>query len=347
MHIHNKNQTPGQHQKRLLLYLLLILLLVFIISLFVGRYKISFVEIINTIKNLLLHNDIQSSNDWLVFFHIRLPRIILVMFVGSVLSITGATYQSVFRNPLASPSILGVSAGSAFGVALAILINEESLFDTYLLSFLLGLVAVLFTFFISVWSKVKGVTVLVLAGMAVTSFFNACVSLVQYLADPYEKLPNIVFWLMGSFNRAGWREVYISLFTMLPGIIILLILRWYLNVMSMGEEEALSMGINVRRMRILLIIVSTVMVAPTVAVAGQVSWIGLITPHIARYIIGANHRYMLPATCILGSVLLLIMDNIARTITPAEIPISIVTAFIGAPFFVYLLLRRRESGWNQ
>lgn len=156
MPIQNKNQTLGQHQKRTLLYLLLILLLVFTISLFVGRYKISFVEITNTIKNLLLGNEEQRNNDWLVFYHIRLPRMILVIFVGSVLSITGATYQSVFRNPLASPSILGVSAGSAFGVALAILISEESLIGTYLLSFVLGLVAVLFTFFISVWSKVKG-----------------------------------------------------------------------------------------------------------------------------------------------------------------------------------------------
>ena len=335
-----------KNPRKILWLLGFLLLLTFIMSLFVGRYSISFTEVANTIKNIILNNGTTESNDWLVFYHIRLPRILLVTIVGAVLSMTGATYQSVFRNPLASATILGVSAGSAFGVALAILISF-SMFSTYLLSFIFGLIAVSFTFFISLWRKVKGITILVLAGMAVSSFFNASVSLIQYLADPYEKLPNIVFWLMGSFNRAGWREVYIAVITMIPGLVILIILRWYLNVMSMGEEEAISMGINVNRMRIFLIIVSTIMVAPTVAVAGQISWIGLVTPHIARYLIGANHRYMLPAAGILGSILLLIMDNIARTITTSEVPISIVTAFIGAPFFVYLLVKKRESGWDQ
>lgn len=336
-----------QSQRKTLTLLIVLLILVFIISLFIGRYKISISEILTNIGNRIIREEPINSNDWNVFFYIRLPRIILVTIVGAILSMTGATYQSVFRNPLASPSILGVSAGSAFGVALGILLNKEGLLGPYLFAFSFGLIAVFLTFYISVWSKVKGVTVLVLAGMAVTSFFNAGVSLIQYLADPYEKLPNIVFWLMGGFNRAGWREVYISLFSMVPGIIILLILRWHLNVMSMGDEEAISMGVNVKWTRILLIFVSTVMIAPTVAVAGQVTWIGLVTPHIARYIIGANHRYMLPAAGVLGGILLLIMDNIARTLTPSEIPISIVTAFIGAPFFVYLLIRRRESGWNQ
>ncbi|POZ91243.1 FecCD family ABC transporter permease [Petrotoga halophila] len=336
-----------QSQRKTLTLLIILLISVFIISLFIGRYKISISEILTNMGTRIIREESINSNDWNVFFYIRLPRIILVTIVGAILSMTGATYQSVFRNPLASPSILGVSAGSAFGVALGILLNKEGLLGPYLFSFSFGLIAVFLTFYISVWSKVKGVTVLVLAGMAVTSFFNAGVSLIQYLADPYEKLPNIVFWLMGGFNRAGWREVYISLFSMVPGIIILLILRWHLNVMSMGDEEAISMGVNVKWTRILLIFVSTVMIVPTVAVAGQVTWIGLVTPHIARYIIGANHRYMLPAAGVLGGILLLIMDNIARTLTPSEIPISIVTAFIGAPFFVYLLIRRRESGWNQ
>jgi iron complex transport system permease protein len=336
-----------QSQRKILTLLIVLLISVFIISLFIGRYKISISDILTNMRTRIIREESIISNDWNVFFYIRLPRIILVTIVGAILSMTGATYQSVFRNPLASPSILGVSAGSAFGVALGILLNKEGLLGPYLFAFSFGLIAVFLTFYISVWSKVKGVTVLVLAGMAVTSFFNAGVSLIQYLADPYEKLPNIVFWLMGGFNRAGWREVYISLFTMVPGIIILLILRWHLNVMSMGDEEAISMGVNVKWTRILLIFVSTVMIAPTVAVAGQVTWIGLVTPHIARYIIGANHRYMLPAASVLGGIMLLIMDNIARTLTPSEIPISIVTAFIGAPFFVYLLIRRRESGWNQ
>lgn len=333
-------------QKRVLFYLTLILIFVFLLSLFIGRYKITFSNILSSFKNVFFTNDILKNNDGTVFFYIRLPRVILVMLVGATLSMTGATYQSVFRNPLASPSILGVSAGSAFGVALGILLSKGGVVGTYLMSFTFGLIAVLVTFFISMRSKVKEVTILVLAGMAVNSFFNAGVSLVQYVADPYQKLPNIVFWLMGGFNRAGWREVYISLFTMLPGVILLLFLRWQLNVISMGDEEATSMGINVRGIRILLIIVSTIMVAPTVAVAGQVAWIGLVTPHIARFLVGSNHRFMLPASGILGAILLLIMDNVARTLTPSEIPISIITAFIGAPFFVYLLIHRRESGWN-
>ncbi|MEC9488781.1 MAG: iron ABC transporter permease [Halanaerobium sp.] len=325
----------------------LVLLLVFLASLFIGRYRINPINLYTAIKALLLGNgEFQPGSDWSVFYFIRLPRLLLVAAVGSVLSLTGATYQSIFRNPLVSPSILGVSAGAGFGVALGILVTSGSLTPVYILAFLFGIISVLLAYAISVFGKGNNIMMLVLSGILVTSLFNAMISILKYLADPYEKLPGIVFWLMGGFNRTGWQEVRFALPLMLPGIVVILLLRWYLNVMSMGEEEAISLGVNARLLRGGLIVVSTFMIAAAVATTGQVTWIGLVVPHIARFLVGANHRYMLIVAAVTGASLLMIMDDLARTLTTAEIPISIITAFIGAPFFAYLLLSKNESGWS-
>lgn len=320
---------------------------ILIFSLFVGRYKLSPLNLFRTLRGLIAgRGDFQPGSDWSVFYYIRLPRVILVTAVGAVLSITGATYQSLFRNPLVSPAILGVSAGAGFGVALGILLTTSSLTAIYFLAFLFGIAAVLLAYGISIWGRGRNIMMLVLAGILVTSLFNAMISILKYLADPYEKMPGIVFWLMGGFSRTGWQEVRFTLPLMLPGMVVIFILRWYLNVMSMGEEEAISLGINVGLLRGGLIAVSTLMIAAAVATTGQVTWIGLVVPHIARYLVGANHRYMIPMAGITGASLLLIMDDLARTLTAAEIPISIITAFVGAPFFAYLLISRNESGWG-
>ncbi len=333
---------------KIILFTLMIFLTIFIFSLFIGRYWISPGEIIHKISGLVqgkTGEDIIDSG-WRVFYYIRLPRIILVIAVGAALSVTGGVYQSIFHNPLVSPNILGVSAGAGFGVALGMLMTEGSLLVIYGLSFIFGIIAVAVTYFISKLSKGQGIMKMVLAGIVVSSLFNAMLSILKYLADPMNELPGIVFWLMGSFSRAGWIEVKLIVPFIIVGIIVIYLMRWYLNVMSMGDEEAISMGMNVKIIRITLISFSTLMVASSVATTGQITWIGLVIPHIARFLVGSDHKIMIPQTIILGPVFLLIMDNLARTMTSAEIPISIITAFVGAPFFAYLLITRSESGWG-
>lgn len=187
---------------------------------------------------------------------------------------------------------------------------------------------------------------MVLSGIVITSLFNALISLLKFIADPYEELPGIVFWLMGSFSTISWSEVIFTLPLMIPCIVVILFLRWYLNILSMGDEEATSMGLNVGPIRILFIALNTLMVSVAVATTGQVTWIGLVVPHMARFLFGADHRYMLPAAAILGASSMLIIDNIARTLTPVEIPVSIISALIGTPFFAYLMITKRESGWK-
>ncbi len=332
-------------RKKILIIIILLFILIFI-SLFLGRYKISPARYYNIIKVLIgVDNPDKLGKDWSVFYFIRLPRVILVAAVGMALSVTGAAYQSMFRNPLVSPDILGVTAGASFGVALGMFLTVDSLYIIYLLAFIFGITAVFITYAIARHGKGNIVMMMVLSGIIVSSLFNAMISLIKYIADPYDKLPGIVFYLMGGFNRIGWEELKFTIPIIFIGLIMIYFMRWYLNVMAMGDEEALSLGINVKILRIAIIIITTFMVAVGVATTGQVTWIGLIVPHIARSLIGTDHRFMLPAAGLTGALLLLIMDNLARTLTTAEIPISIITAFVGAPFFAYLLIKRRGSGW--
>ncbi|MCF8000277.1 MAG: iron ABC transporter permease [Halanaerobiales bacterium] len=325
--------------KKKLIIIGFITIIIMFFSLFIGRFNIPILKFIDGF-NL---NEMEKT----VFFQIRLPRILLVMGVGAALSIAGASYQSTFRNPLVSPDILGVSAGASFGAALGMVLSFQSFTSIYLLAFVFGIIAVFLTYFISKLGKTNMIMMMVLSGIVVGSLFNAFISILKYVADPYEKLPGIVFWLMGGFSRTGWDELKFAAPFIIVGIIILILIRWYLNVMSMGEEEAISMGINVKLIRRVMIFFSTLMVASSVATVGQVSWVGLVVPHISRFIVGADHRYMVPASGLLGASFLLIMDDIARSLTGAEIPISIITALLGAPFFAYLLISQKNSGWNR
>ena len=325
--------------KKKLLLIFIITIIIMFISLFIGRYNIPVFKFLNGFSL----NSMEKS----VFYYIRLPRILLVMGVGAALSIAGASYQSTFRNPLVSPDILGVSAGASFGAALGMILSFQSLSSIYILAFVFGIIAVFMTYFISKLGKTNMIMMMVLSGIVVSSLFNAFISILKYMADPYEKLPGIVFWLMGGFNRTGWDELVFAAPFIVLGIIVLLLIRYYLNVMSMGEEEAISMGINVKLVRTVMILFSTLMVSASVATVGQVSWVGLVVPHISRFIVGADHRYMVPASGLLGASFLLLMDDIARSLTGAEIPISIITALLGAPFFAYLLISQKNSGWNR
>jgi len=325
--------------KKKVIMIALITIVIIFLSLFIGRFNIPVLKFISGFHL----NEMEKS----VFFNIRLPRVLLVMGVGAALSLAGASYQSTFRNPLVSPDILGVTAGASFGAALGMIISLQSFTMIYLFAFAFGVLAVLITYFIANLGKSNQIMMMVLSGIVVGSLFNSFISILKYVADPYEKLPGIVFWLMGGFNRTGWGELIFAAPFIIIGIIVLFVIRWYLNVMSMGEEEAISMGVNVKLIRTVMILSSTLMVAASVATVGQVSWIGLVVPHISRFIVGADHKYMIPASGLLGASTLLIMDNIDRSLTGAEIPISIVTALLGAPFFAYLLISQKNSGWNR
>lgn len=335
-----------QQYRRVFLLSLLLLTTTIIISLFIGRYSIHPRVLFPLIlQGIGMDPALLADGRWLVFYYIRLPRILLVSSAGAMLAMTGAAYQGIFRNPLVSPDILGVTAGAGFGVALGILLSE-SLFIIYLLAFLSGTLAVSLAYLISRLAQGGGIMMMVLGGILVTSFFNALLSLLKYLADPYDRLPGIVFWIMGSFSRTTWRELALTLPFMVLGMTAIFLMRWWLNGMAMGEEEARSLGIPVNILKSILIALSTLMVSACVATTGQISWVGLVIPHMARYLIGANHRYMIPIAALFGASFLLIMDNIARALTTTEIPISIITALFGAPFFAHLIMARRESGWH-
>jgi len=317
-----------------------------LISILIGNYDLGLADL-SLIFSELLSGGLEAVEDnpaWSVFYYIRLPRILTVVLVGSALSISGAAYQNIFRNPLVSPDILGVSAGAGLGVALGLLYSSGSIIYVYLIAFITGTAAVSLTYWLSQLAGGKNTMFMVLAGIVVSSLANALISLLKYLADPMQNLPGIVFYLMGGFARSGWQEFYLLLPVVLISLTVILFLRWQLNIFSLGEKEAAALGVDTEKIKLIVIVFSTVMVAAATAAAGQVSWIGLVVPHIARFIVGSKYKYYLPASALLGGFSLLLMDNLARTLSGAEIPISIITALIGAPFFAYLLITKKESG---
>jgi iron complex transport system permease protein len=336
--------TPAQ--KIIITGLLLIALI--LISMLIGNYELGLSDLALILSDFFKGEleKLFNNPDWSVLYYIRLPRILTVVLVGSALSISGAAYQNIFRNPLVSPDILGVSAGAGLGVALGLLYSSGSIFNVYLIAFITGTAAVALTYWLSQLAGGKNTMFMVLAGIVVSSLANALLSLLKYLADPMQNLPGIVFYLMGGFSRSGWQEFYLLLPVVIISLTVILFLRWQLNIFSLGEKEAAALGVDTEKIKLIVVIFSTIMVAAATAAAGQVSWIGLVIPHIARFIFGSRYKYYLPASALLGGFSLLLMDNLARTVSGAEIPISIITALIGAPFFAYLLITKKESGWS-
>ncbi|QNO16715.1 iron ABC transporter permease [Alkalicella caledoniensis] len=310
------------------------------ISLFSGRYSVKVDEILTLFQelpNFLLGNEI-TSNQSLVFYYIRLPRIILALVTGVVLGGTGVVFQGVFKNPLASPDVLGVTAGCTVGAAIAILLPFEGNLIIQVTAFVFGIVTVFITYGLAKASKNKNIVMLVLAGMVVSAFFSAMLSLIKYMADPFEQLPAIVFWTMGGFHRASWPRIQTLLITVLPCIIFLKSTSWKLNILCLGDEDAQGLGINVKRLRLIILSISAFMVASCISITGTVGWVALVVPHITRLYVGADHSRLLPMSMLVGGGFTVLMDTIARSLTTSEIPISILTAAIGAPVFAYLLI---------
>lgn len=283
-----------------------------------------------------------------VVLNIRLPRILAALVVGAALAGAGCSYQALFRNPMVSPDILGASSGAGFGAAVAILCSQ-SFAVVQLSSFCFGLAAVIVSWAISRAvdraSDANGGTLsLVLTGMVVSSLFSAFISITKFLADPDSKLPAITFWLMGGLSAVKENDVLLALIPMLAGIIPLIALWWRLNVLSFGEDEARALGINTGRLRLAIIVSSTLLTSSAVSIVGMVGWVGLVVPHLARMLVGPDCRVLLPVSVILGAAFTLAVDDIARCLFPLEIPLGILTALVGAPFFLVLLVRGRK-GW--
>lgn len=327
--------------------LILIPIGAFLFSLVLGRYSISIREIFGILIAKLLGQEIDYPKIIdAVIFQVRIPRIIIAMVVGSALSVAGAVYQGMFKNPMVSPDILGTSAGAGFGAALAILLSFDSV-GIQLFAFAFGLMAVLLTYSIanSIGKDGNFMFILILAGILVGTVFQSMISLSKYIADPYDKLPAITFWLMGSLSNVNQQDVLMVLIPFLVGIIPIFLVRWQLNALSFGEEEAKALGVDTKRIRLLVIISSTLITAASISVAGMVGWVGLIIPHLARMVVGPDFKDLIPASALMGGTYLLMVDNISRSMVSMEIPLGILTSIIGAPFFIYLLFRTRK-GWN-
>ena len=256
----------------------------------------------------------------------------------------GAAFQSIFKNPLVSSDLLGVSNGAGFGAALAILISGANIV-TQIFAFIFGLISVSITYLISKTYRAGGILVLVLSGVAISAFFNSLISAIKFIADPDDKLPEIVYWLMGSLASVTMDKLLMISIPVIVGAVILLLLRWHMNLLAMGDEEAQSLGINPSRIRLLIIAGCTLLTSAAVSISGIIGWIGLIIPHMARMIVGPDNKILIPASLSLGASFLLLVDNISRVAISIEIPIGILTAVIGVPIFLYLL-KRGYSEWS-
>ena len=340
----------GMHESKKRRSMMIILALLpfaaFLVSFTIGRYPVSVQEIMNIFFSKIFG----LKPSWTptietVIFNVRMPRIFAALLVGGALSLSGATYQGLFKNPMVSPDILGASAGAGFGAALAILMSF-GVIGIQFSSFLFGIGAVIVSLLISTAiSKGNNATlVLVLTGMVISSLFASFISITKYVADPDSKLPAITFWLMGGLSTIRTIDVKVIILPMLIGAIPLMLLRWKLNVLSFGEEEAKALGLDTAVLRVVNIGCSTLLTASAVSICGMVGWIGLIIPHLARMLTGPNYKTLLPASLFLGSTFLLLVDDVARSAFSVEIPLGILTSLFGAPFFLYLLMKGKR-GW--
>jgi len=315
-------------------------------SLFVGRYPLSFIDILSVLKSAFNPRIIQNYPDIYntVVLQIRLPRAILGAMVGGSLAISGAAFQGLFRNPLVSSGILGVSSGASFGAALAIILYGQN-YMVYFFAFGFALLAVTLSFFIGQVYRSTPTIMLVLGGVVVSSIFSALVSFAKFIADPYNKLPAITFWLMGSLANSRYRDIFVSIIPILIGVSGLIAVRWQINVLSMGDKEAKTMGVNHVLAKAITVLCAALATAGAVSVSGNIGWVGLIIPHIGRMLIGNDNRMLIPASFFLGAFFMILVDNLSRSIIGAEIPLGILTALIGGPFFIYLLKKTKGKGW--
>ena len=315
----------------------LIFIFALIISFAIGRYSISPISLLKALFGFTI-----TAQEKTIIFNLRLPRIIIATFLGAGLSLSGLVYQGIFQNPMVSPDLLGSTSGAGFGAALAILLGLSYL-EITLVSFLFGILAVSFVLLIS--SRVRGnpTLTLVLSGMMVSSVFSALISFIKLIADPEEALPQITYFLMGSLSSVRKEDILPVVILITIAIVPIVILRWSLNIMTQGEEEAKALGVNTKAVRLASIISATIVTATATSLCGMISYVGLVIPHLVRMITGCDYRKTVPASILLGASFLLLVDTISRSIATVELPIGILTSLIGAPFFLYLILREAKK----
>lgn len=316
-----------------------------VVALALGRFNVSLAHVVQILASGLLPDDAVTDSERTVVELVRFPRVLLAVLVGGGLGIAGAALQATFRNPLVSPDIIGVSAGASLGGALALFFGLSSAFLVGG-AFTFGLAALALLFLLTWGRSGAPMLMVVLGGVVIGAFFSALVGLVTYFADPFTTLPAIVFWLLGSLATATFAKVGVAVVPILLGTAVLLLLRWRLNVLSLGDEEAASLGLRPSRMRWIILVSSALVVAGAVAVSGVVGWVGLVIPHLARMWVGPDHRVLLPVSFLLGAVYLIAIDTLARTATAGEIPLGVLTALLGAPVFFVLLRRNRDRIWD-
>jgi iron complex transport system permease protein len=323
-----------------------LLLVVIIVSLTLGRYPLSVTEALGILFSPAPPLDVESNagTAWTIVHSVRLPRVLLATICGMGLATSGAALQGALRNPLVGPEIVGVSTGAALGGVIAITLSLSSV-SVVAFAFCMGLVALVVALGISRSAGPASVLALVLAGVIVNSLCSAITGLLQLTTDSQDKLPSIIFWLLGSFAGANFGKVeLISIVTLAAGIP-LLAMRWRINVLSLSDIDAAALGVNVAWSRWLIMLLVALIVAAQVAVSGAIGWIGLIIPHWARFLVGPDHTRLLPTAAVLGAIYLLLMDDLARSVSQAEIPIGFLTSIIGAPIFAILFWRTRRRGW--
>jgi iron complex transport system permease protein len=318
-------------------FLLPVVLLV--LSMNLGSYRIPLKDVWTTVTHGPAPAPGQTRSPYAdILFKIRLPRLLLALFAGAALAVSGASFQALFKNPLVFEFSLGISYGAAFGAALSLVFLGRG-FPPQLAAFAFAILAVLLVLVIAGKSASQIVPIL-LSGVIVSALFQALLSLVEFFANPYA-LQALIFWLMGSLSQAVWSDLGLTLPVIGLGVIVLILLRWRLNVLSLGEEEARALGVNVKWERALVIAVATLTTAAATSVTGVINWIGLIVPHLVRMMVGADNRKVIPLSAALGASLLIVADDIARGAASFEIPIGILTSVVGIPFFIVLL---KKSG---
>ncbi len=312
-------------------------LLFSLLSLFFGRYpKPGFSVPLDWKSNALMRS---------ILFNVRLPRIVLALLAGSMLSASGYAFQMLFSNPLVEPGFLGVSQGSAFGAALMIVLGASSTVAVQVSATAFGLLALAASYFLARRFRFGGWLLrLVLSGIAVSAIFSSGLAVVKLVAEPTKDLQDITFWMMGGLWNASWGQIFSIVWIVILCELIIISQRWKLNLLSLGEKTSFSVGINVKRDRTILLVVATVGTTLVISITGLIGWVGLITPHLARKMFGSESSFSLPASMVIGAFFLLFSDTIGRTLLPTEIPIGLVTSLIGAVIFIIILSLKHQEG---
>ena len=338
-----KNTVWVRHNKFTIAAVLAMILLpmaVALVSLCIGRMNLSVVEVVNTLIDAAKGN--RQSQNYSIVINLRAPRILMAIIVGAGLTCAGNAFQSLFSNPLATPDVLGVTSGTCVGAIIAIIMSM-GIMETQLLALAFGLVAVWITMVLANDRNGQSVIFLVLAGVIISALFNAVGSLLKYTADPLDKLPAITYWLMGSFTSASYKKIMLGSPLILAGIAVIYLMRWKLNILSLSSDEARASGMDLKKTRLIFVLAATVITASCVSMCGQVGWIGLLIPHCSRMLVGSNNRYVVPVGISIGASFMIIIDTLSRSMSVIELPLSILTAIIGAPVFISLLKRNRGS----